>query len=175
MDSISMRSFFRLSAIQGVVDASPRRLRVEWRDHAASGCGVRQSPGRFAAKLLHLLLALSLIMASLGAVPLGFASPAFSDGDSVDLSDYALPDGSLPVLCWRGEENGESGAGLTEHCPYCRIAGDLEIPQPFDAARISLPSSLQTWHSRSVAQWLAVFTPDTPPRGPPSFFAQRSS
>ena len=59
------------------------------------------------------------------AVGLGSLSPAHSKneiGVADDLSQYVLPDGSLPVICFGDDQTGTSS---TEHCLDCLANQEL--------------------------------------------------
>lgn len=124
--------------------------------------------GGLAVKLIHLCLLLSLVTASFGGALPGFAASEAGRGDAIDLSDYRLPDGSLPLLCLDLGGSGEPGSGGQQHCPYCRTAGDIELPAPFGVVPPAPLPRHQAWPSETLAQWRPVFLPDSPPRGPPS-------
>jgi hypothetical protein len=78
----------------------------------------------------------------LTAVTFGFAHRAIVPTPP-DLSAYALPDGSLPVLCQTdGQKSGQPAHG--GDCPACRLTHDSLPPPHDDAARVAYPVE-QTW------------------------------
>lgn len=50
---------------------------------------------------------------------------------SLELTHYAFPDGTLPVLCLPGDEGGPGGgAGAGKGCAACRLIADFAVPMP---------------------------------------------
>ncbi len=87
---------------------------------------------------------------------------------NIDLSAYALPDGTIPVLCETGGENGGSGHDAQQSCPACILRSAPGLVEP--EVCIDAPATIVI----AVAQFqtaLAVRTPAIPrevqPRGPP--------
>lgn len=68
--------------------------------------------------------------ASQPAAPSSQAALAAAAG--IDLSLYALPDGTLPDLCLtlHGDEPGGHGGHQSPHCPVCTLAKSLLAPAP---------------------------------------------
>ncbi|RUO99222.1 hypothetical protein [Hyphomicrobium sp.] len=56
----------------------------------------------------------------LSAATFGFAHKPITIASSVDLSAYALPDGSLPFIC--GGKNGPAGKHVCALCDACLIS-----------------------------------------------------
>src|SRR5690606_18558617 len=50
------------------------------------------------------------------------------------LAHYTFPDGTLPVLCLTGEDDGGSrGHAFGTGCEACRLTADVVAPMPVDA------------------------------------------
>ncbi|WGD28834.1 hypothetical protein AncyloWKF20_13650 [Ancylobacter sp. WKF20] len=78
--------------------------------------------------LLHLLCAVALLLVgSVHQLPARAAgAPA-----SIDLSEYALPDGTVPVLCLSPSDDGSSSGIPHGHgCDACRLAATPELLTP---------------------------------------------
>lgn len=78
--------------------------------------------------LLHLLCAVALLLVgSFHQLP----ARAATAPTGIDLSDYALPDGTLPVLCLSPSDDGSSSDVLHDHgCEACRLAATPELLTP---------------------------------------------
>lgn len=75
----------------------------------------------------RLVLALALALAVYAPRAIGFAR-----GESVDLSAYSFPDGSLPVICLGDTDGGSEGDGLAQCLVSAAVlaAGDIPPPPP---------------------------------------------
>ena len=94
---------------------------------------------------------------------------AASPQPDVDLSAYALPDGTLPVICHSpsGTDNGSGKAIFLSDCEFCRLASAAILPVPHHVR--APPVATVEAPSRAV-QDLTVFPvhyAGTPTRGPP--------
>lgn len=116
----------------------------------------RLSHGLSAALALLLAFALALIGPHLPAPRAGAATP--------DLTAYAMPDGTLPVLCLTGDADG--GGGATKHCPDCVVAKVVAVVAPAPA---SAPRSRRVEVARPLPETVlvAAFPRAPPARGPP--------
>ncbi len=101
----------------------------------------------------------------------GFAHrvPALSPQPDVDLSAYALPDGTLPVICHTptGTGDGSDNADVSGDCEFCRLAGAAVVPTPQE---ILVPLCAMVDKAVRVVHDLADFPihfAGTPTRGPP--------
>jgi len=101
----------------------------------------------------------------------GFAHrmPAASPQPDVDLSAYAMPDGSLPVICQSptGTDDGSGTAFFFSDCEFCRFASTAILPTPHG---VRAPPSAPPNVTLPVIHDLAVFPihyAGTPTRGPP--------
>lgn len=96
---------------------------------------------------------------------------AYARGDSVDLSAWSFPDGSLPVICLGDTDGGTEGDGLATGIVSIAALTAGDVPPP-PATGIS-----------PLAVVIGVAAPDdespktpadlglSPPRGPPAFSA----
>lgn len=105
---------------------------------------------------------------------IGFAHQAPAVGRhpaaQVELSRYAFPDGSLPVLCLQGDDGGgaDMAKGFGNGCAACRLNADRAVPMPVDLAGmpLALPADFAT-PLRAAAPVVHVLPPNAPPRAPP--------
>lgn len=120
--------------------------------------------------LLHMLCACALLLvasvhqlpARSGAVP-----------TTIDLSDYMLPDGTLPVLCLSPDEEGAPGAAHRHGCDVCRIAATPELLAPVDTP--ARPADYRIVTSPRLVETSAPRAPVISrqrSRGPPGFHTQ---
>ena len=117
----------------------------------------RLSRGLNAALALVLAGALALLGAHLPAPPGGGAGP--------DLTAYAMPDGTLPVLCLTGHDG--DGPDAAKHCPDCVVAKVLAVVAPAPAAA-RRETAVEAARLLPEIR-LAAARPRAPPaRGPPS-------
>jgi hypothetical protein len=72
---------------------------------------------------VRLALIAALVMAAFAHRP---AAPTPTGVSALEMAQYVLPDGSLPVLCLPGEDGGISGS----LCEFCLIAGGAAPPGP---------------------------------------------
>lgn len=87
--------------------------------------------------------------------------------DPVDLSAYAMPDGTLPELC--------HDAGLGDHgqkdqapCPLCRIIAAMELPPVVTLPPVQLVPVVVVWQDAALTD-AEGHQPRAPPaRGPPA-------
>jgi hypothetical protein len=122
-----------------------------------------------------LLLRLMVIVALALTAFAHRAAPA-SAAPATDFLAYALPDGTLPVLCLTEavDEDGKGGHHKgSAACEFCRIAGSIAaaVPPalfgaPIDAARPEIRHTLTAFVGGDPAFW-----PAAPPQGPPAFTA----
>lgn len=94
---------------------------------------------------------------------------AFGPAPNADLASYALPDGTLPVLCLSGQvSDPDNSADLLETCEFCRIAAAVILPDhPAIPERIEFTTRVFAHLPKRVE--LAASLHDTPavPRAPP--------
>ena len=101
----------------------------------------------------------------------GFAHrvPAVSPQPDVDLSAYALPDGTLPVICHTPAGTGDGGGNVVffGDCEFCRLASAAVLPTPPDvrAPPCAAPeTALRVVYDLEVCP---IHYAGTPTRGPP--------
>ncbi|MDB5661318.1 MAG: hypothetical protein JWS10_3933 [Cypionkella sp.] len=114
---------------------------------------------QFAQNVMTLLLAVAL-------VTLGFGH-RMALQDPVDLSAYAMPDGTMPELCHDG---GVSDHGMKDQapCPACRIVAALELPAIVSLPPVELTAVAVVWPAVALAD-MTEHPPRAPPaRGPPA-------
>ena len=117
------------------------------------------------------------MLCAIALVFVGFTHqvPAMA-GDDVaipDLSQYLLPDGSLPTICVTVvDKTDDTEHGKTAHlqnCEACRIASSVLMPTPADvlgeAIRFAIVTPLPI---RAEAFPHQLYPPNTGPRAPPS-------
>lgn len=75
--------------------------------------------------IARLALALALVLSAFAPQTMAFAR-----GDAVDLSAYAFPDGSLPVICLGDTEGGTKGDGLATGIVSAAAHAGGGIPHP---------------------------------------------
>jgi hypothetical protein len=101
----------------------------------------------------------------LGVALLAFAHPPLR-AHVVDLSAYAMPDGTLPDLCLEDADADHPAQGV--HCPACHLAAEPPAPRPNIAAVwTELPQILQP---QTAAQFIPSLRTNAPPeaRAPPA-------
>lgn len=119
---------------------------------------------RFGSRLTHLLLLLALVTGAFGTAPL-----LAGKTQGVDLSDYALPDGSLPLLCLPGTGSGdEDGTAPSGHCPYCCTAAQATLPPLPATPQSRLRPEVHSLPGGTSLPAHRVFRPAAPLRGPPA-------
>ncbi len=86
----------------------------------------------------------------------------------VELTQYAFPDGTLPVLCLPGDEDGTGGDG-SNLCAACRLTADIVLPAPGEAGEwLSPPAARGVPPLRFEAFHRRVLPPNASPRAPPA-------
>ena len=115
---------------------------------------------------VRMLCALAILSVGFAhRMPAALAAPALPS-----LTVYALPDGSMPVLCLPGTPD-DSGKGKTfagKNCEACRLAASMLLPEPPASLPVlhalvretALPVVPETVHHR-------LFPPNLGPRAPP--------
>ncbi|WP_283192581.1 hypothetical protein [Rhizobium sp. AN80A] len=114
------------------------------------------------------------VSCAVALVFLGFAhqAPAFANGAfiSVELSEYVLPDGTVPVICTVGKaQTGDHQSKVDAHgCEACRISASVVLPAPISIAlrSVAIPISLGP-RSGTEADGSGPLSPAGGPRGPP--------
>lgn len=88
-----------------------------------------------------------------------------------EITQYTLPDGTLPVLCLPSEDGKakHDHSNMGSGCEACRLTASLLLPAPAD--ELGLPILHKTERStpiRTEAFYRQLFPPNASPRGPPS-------
>ncbi|MDZ4310304.1 MAG: hypothetical protein U1A24_07085 [Cypionkella sp.] len=112
----------------------------------------------FAQTLMVLLLAVALSV-------LGFGH-RIALHVPVDLSAYAMPDGTLPELCHDGG-GPEHGAKDQPPCPACRIIAAVELPAVITLPPVQLVPVTVVWPDVALADASSHLPRAPPARGPP--------
>ena len=111
------------------------------------------------------------ILCVIALVFVGFSHKLIASSPStpVDIAAYALPDGTLPLLCVGGQASGpDTNAALFASCEFCRIStaivlpDNVVVPQRVSFVTADLPATPARVSSRKPAS----ATPATP-RAPP--------
>lgn len=115
-----------------------------------------------------MLCALSLLLVAFAHKPLVIPAAAY---DGVEISDYVLPDGTLPDLCLNDEVDGTHHSAST-HCEACRIVSSVDLPFPLDGYVVNrLRSAAERTVPQDVRFTQPVLRASASPRGPPLFTA----
>lgn len=87
---------------------------------------------------------------------------------TVDLSAYALPDGSLPQLCIPGLGDSSETGFVLGSCEFCRIAGTFLLPPPACLSQPIVRSvAIDFSAPRDDNPAMTGHRPGAPLRGPP--------
>ena len=131
-----------------------------------------QRPSNTSRKALgtvtRMLCVFALLFASFAHRVPAASSPATSPQTSVDLSAYALPDGTLPVICHSPSRTDDGGGTVFfSDCEFCRLAGAAILPVSDHAW--SRPCAAAGFPAPAVhdAALLPIHYAGTPTRGPP--------
>jgi len=113
-------------------------------------------------------LALRLFCAML-LVVLGFAHRPLAATIPIDLSAYALPDGTLPTICTPDDAEGKTGKDMGQRCDACRIAAATALPSPSCESADAAPAGERVAFAFTPERFHRLnFPPNAPPRGPPA-------
>lgn len=121
------------------------------------------------AVILRILCAIALLSLGLShRVPVDTSSyPA------TELSNYVLPDGTVPELCHSLDDKGTHGSHhdgtVPAVCEACRVAASMLIPVPWDATGSTLPVQLTIALASEDNLFVTpVLVPAALPRAPPA-------
>lgn len=119
--------------------------------------------GKTSSIALRLLCAMLLVV-------LGFAHrPVVSAAMPMDMSAYALPDGSFPTICIPEEGDGKTGKDMGPRCEACRIASAVALQSPPCESAELVPASQRVAFVFTPERFHRLnFPPNAPPRGPPA-------
>lgn len=95
--------------------------------------------------------------------------PAPSPQPDVDLSAYAMPDGTLPVICYTPSDTGDGGgtAVFFSDCESCRLAAVAILPTPNNAAAPPCAAAAVPFRVAHDLTDFPIHFAGTPTRGPP--------
>ena len=113
---------------------------------------------------LRIVCALALLCIGLAHKP-----PVVGPGAAApfELAQYTFPDGTLPVLCLGGDEDGKGGGSSL--CAACRLTGDMVLPAPCGAGEwLSPPAARGVPPLRFEAFSRQLLPPNASPRAPPA-------
>ena len=117
---------------------------------------------------MRILCALALVFVGFGHQPSAFAADQLSPAD---LSQYALPDGSLPTLCVTVTDDSGQTHGKIVHligCEACSISAAVLLPRPLDVVGVRIGFRATTeLPPRTEAFYRQLFPPNSGPRAPP--------
>ncbi|OYU40842.1 MAG: hypothetical protein CFE33_01795 [Pseudorhodobacter sp. PARRP1] len=109
-------------------------------------------------------LTLLLFAAALSVLGYGHQMPLH---DPVDLSAYAMPDGTLPELC-HDAGSAEHGQKGQPPCPLCRIIAALELPPVVTLPPLHLDPVAVVWRDAALTDAKSHQSRAPPARGPPA-------
>jgi hypothetical protein len=113
---------------------------------------------------VRFLSALSLIFVAFAHQPLDVSGP-----DIPDASAYALPDGTIPVICVTlpgDKSDAHIGHGLP--CGACLVAASILVPTPAEVPGPSVePGPAVVYASADLRIERSAFPPSAPPQAPP--------
>ncbi len=118
---------------------------------------------------MRIVCALGLLLVGFGHQPIASAQDA-----PLDIAAYALPDGSLPILCVTVTDDTQKNDGKHTHaqqgCDACRISASVLLPSPPDTLGERLQGATATTMRpfREVVQ-RRIFSPSRAPRAPPLY------
>lgn len=111
----------------------------------------------------RLVLALALVLSAFAP-----RTVAFARGDVVDLSAYAFPDGSLPVICLGDTEGGTKGDGLAAGAASAIAFAAGDIPNPAATGISPHPVVIGVAAPHDGSPLTPAERGLMPPRGPPA-------
>lgn len=115
-------------------------------------------------KILPVLCAIALVWASVAHRPIIISNTS----QTVDLSAYVLPDGTIPVICFGGEGDGKNTS--SQACPFCTLASAVIFPEPPQLfARVINTVRFVDPVCKKAPLSKTVILAGAPPTGPPIF------
>jgi hypothetical protein len=109
---------------------------------------------------------LLVVLLALAVVGIGYGH-RMNPGYPVDLTAYAMPDGTLPQLCLDGSAQDPIAK---PPCPACTIVAAFLLPPATLPAPVLLAANMADW-PMPIATAQAAHRPRAPPaRGPPAVF-----
>jgi hypothetical protein len=112
----------------------------------------------------------------LALVGLGFGHQKIAP-DPVDLTAYAMPDGTLPQLCLDATGDDRAAHNTAGHdaqtkgpCPVCTLATGFVLAVQPEPAALILAAQMADWPAPQRVEWLSAASRAPPARGPPISF-----
>jgi hypothetical protein len=118
---------------------------------------------------IRVLCTLALLFVGFGHQPIALA---VATDTPLEIASYALPDGSLPVLCVTASDDGQKSDGKHAHpqqgCDACRISASTLLPSPPDllSERLYVAASTEMRPYRRAVH-RRILSLATAPRAPP--------
>lgn len=114
------------------------------------------------------------ILCAVALLFVGFAhQPVVATADEIsplELTQYRLPDGSLPILCitYKDADGKVHGKAYAPGCEACRIASAAVLPTPpTDVYERLVSPRGEIVVAKSEAFYRQLYPPNTGPRAPP--------
>ncbi len=114
------------------------------------------------------------ILCAVALLFVGFAhQPVVATADEIsplEIAQYRLPDGSLPILCitYKDADGKVHGKAYAPGCETCRIASAAVLPTPSTDVYERLVSPRgEIVVAKSEAFYRQLYPPNTGPRAPP--------
>lgn len=131
------------------------------------GLGMKSAGVAFEQWVMRLVCAMALLF-------VGFAHqvPAIEKaGIRIDVAQYVLPDGTLPIFCITDNRDGShKHRMLMEGCQACHINASILVPAPADLAGYAVNfARFVSLPVKPVGVFRPLFPPNTGPRAPPTF------
>ena len=135
--------------------------------NAVVGTSMRKTISRTFQWSARILCAVALLFVGFAHQPIVATADEISP---IELAQYRLPDGSLPVLCitYKDADGKVHGKAYAPGCEACRIASAAMLPAPPTdiCERLASPFG-ETVVARSEAFHRQLYPPNTGPRAPP--------
>jgi len=117
--------------------------------------------------IVRTICAIALLLVAFAHKPIVLDRPLVS---ASELSQYVLPDGTVPVLCLTSEDGATKHAGrdLWSGCEACRLTASILLPVRADVAGLPIVHQVRSFLPKPVKAFRRqLFTLNTAPRGPP--------
>ena len=114
---------------------------------------------------VRILCAIALLFVGFAHQPATLARSA-----PVDLSAYALPDGTLPIFCLTDTDGSPKGGHPhAQPCDACRIGASTLLPSPADTVgRPFETAAVVAGVPPAAIEPRRILSPNASPRGPPA-------
>ncbi len=135
--------------------------------NAVVGTSMRKTISRIGQWSTRILCAVALLLVGFAHQPIVAIADEVSP---IELAQYRLPDGSLPILCitYKDADGKVHGKAYAPGCEACRIASAAMLPTPpTDICECLASLRGETVVARSEAFHRQLYPPNTGPRAPP--------